>query len=66
MQLRIVPDDLNLGLKPLLALGVLTLEGMLGDVSLLLGLVLLGVFGLLVALQDTPLQPQQTSLSRQI
>ena len=46
-----VPGALNFRLEPLLALGVLTLEGMLGDVSLLLSLILLGMFGLHVILQ---------------
>ena len=54
MQLHIVPDDFNLGLKSLLALGVLTLKGSLGDVSLLLSLVLLGMFGLFVLVQIIP------------
>ena len=46
-----MPGDLDFCLKPFLALGVLTLEGVLGYVSLLLGLVLHGVFRLHVILQ---------------
>ena len=44
MKLFMVPGELNFRLEPFLALGMLTLEGMLGDVSLLLGLIFLGVF----------------------
>ena len=51
VKLLMVPVNLNFRLEPLLAPGVLTLEGVLGDVGLLLSLVLLGVFGLLVLVQ---------------
>ena len=54
MQLHIVPDDLDLGLKSLLAVGVLTHVGVLGDVCLLLSLELTGMFGLHVILQRSP------------
>ena len=46
-----MPGDLDFSLKPLLALGVLTHEGMLGNELLQLYLVLLGVSGLHVPLQ---------------
>ena len=51
VKLLMVPGELNFRLEPLFALGVLTLEGMLGDISLLLSLILLGMFGLHVILQ---------------
>ena len=54
MKLLMVPGELNFSLESLLALGVLTLKGMLGDVCLLLGLILLGMFGLHMAHQMCP------------
>ena len=49
-----MPGDLDFCLKPFLALGILTHEGVLGYVGLLLRLVLFWVLGLHVLLQISP------------
>ena len=54
MKLLVVPGELNFHLESLLAIGVLTFEGVLGDISLLLSLILLGVFRLHMPLQISP------------
>ena len=51
MELLLVTRPLHLSLEPLSALRVLALEGVLGKKGLLLGGVLLRMFGLLVNLQ---------------
>ena len=55
MKLQNMPVNLNFRLKSLLALGVFALVRVLGDVSFLLSLELIGVFGLHVILQMAPL-----------
>ena len=51
VKLQNMPVNLNFRLKSLLALGVFALVRVLGDVSFLLSLELIGVFGLHVLLQ---------------
>ena len=60
-----MPANLNFRLKSLLAIGELTLEGMTGDESLLLSLILLGMFRLLVLLQVSPSHAAPPNISTQ-
>ena len=50
MELQKMPGDLDFCLKPLLAVGILTHEGVLGYVGFLLSPILLGMFRLHVIL----------------